>query len=362
MAIAFKAKGGWSIGNSGTYAVAPTGGNAPDADDILIVVTESCNSASAAGTPSISEIGWSQLCLRSQGDGGAGVTTMAVYGKRAVGGEAGLWVTGTPNHIDAEMFVYSGCMATGTAWTVGSTNGAANGNGTMSSVTTVKDNSLVMLICTSTRDAISSSQFSSWTNSNLTSITEREDKTDSTSAGGGFGVADGFLASAGACGNSTVTIATSEQWCSVHIALAPDTAPAGSIYDDSVSIGKIASVSPANNIVMNMAATLARTNAFSDGNDIAMFPALTLAKVNDIPVDVQQILFDFVTVAKKDGFAPAVNAVMGALLQLDKKSAITIVQNVAGIVTKGYVTVIDFSGDTVSTTSYRAGGASAEDF
>src|SRR6266511_2407088 len=232
MAVAYKSKGGWSIGPSGTFVAVPTGGGAPAANDILLVVTESCNTASTAGTPVIDPTqGWTTIVISTQGDGSAGVTTLAVWAKRAVGGDTGVWVTGTPNHVSGEMFVYSGAMITGTPWVGGAANGANSGNGTMTGLNTIKDNSLVVMACTSTRDANSTAQFSSWANANLTSINERDDNTSLTGAGGGFGVAEGYLATAGASGNSTVTIATSEQWRSVHVALAPDTTPAGTTYD-----------------------------------------------------------------------------------------------------------------------------------
>jgi hypothetical protein len=362
MAVAFKAAGGFFSGASGVFVSMPAGGSAPSAGDVILIVTESCNTASTAGTPVIDpEAGYSQITISTQGAGGAGVTTLGVWAKRAVGGDSGVWITGSPNHISGEAFVYSGCMLTGTPWLGGSTNGANSGNGTMTGLNTIKDNSAVVMICTSTRDAASSAQFSSWANANLTSINEREDETVLLGAGGGFGVAEGFLATAGASGNSTVTIATSEQWRSIHVALAPHTSQT---YEDAVTLAKIDSVSETNIMTMLSALTLSSVKTVSDGN-IATLPAsLTLARVETITPTNVMTLLSALTLAEKEGITVSNTAVISSLLSLGRIEAIVTLSTVTTtiVATKGYITVIDFSANPVTATSYKANSTETGDF
>jgi hypothetical protein len=224
--IAFRAKGAYGTGTTSCVAAVPTGGSAPQANDILLIVVESSDSTTAAGTPN-TPANWTKIFEETQGNGVTGVTTLTIFGKRAGAGEANVTIDGVLNHCSATMLVYSGCVKTGTAWVAGTGNGADTGNGTLTGVTTPEDNCMVVGVCATTRDANATTTFSGWTNANLTSINEREDNTTSSGAGGGFGTFDGFKASAGATGNSTVTLAVSSQWRAVHITLKPDTSIVG---------------------------------------------------------------------------------------------------------------------------------------
>ena len=227
MAIpAFRSKGAYGVGTTSCLAAVPTGGDAPQENDILLIVVESADSNTAAGTPNTPS-GWTKLFEESQGDGATGVTTLTVFGKRAGASESDVTIDGVLNHCSATMLVYSGCLTSGDAWQVGAGNGADTGNGTMTGLTTAVNDCLIVAICCTTNDAIGSNRFSGWTNANLSSFTEREDNTTNTGNGGGFGVADGGLATAGATGDSTVTIIVSVQWRAVHIALKPPAAGGG---------------------------------------------------------------------------------------------------------------------------------------
>jgi hypothetical protein len=202
----------------------PTAGNAIQPNDFLIIIIESTNTATTAGTPTRPS-DWALIHESTQGAGATGCTTLTVWGKRGTGTETDLTVTGASNHMIGAMFVYSGVKANVTTpWNVGSGNGAATGNGTMLGLNTPEANCMVLMICASSRDAASGAQFSGWANAALSGILEREDETMILGSGGGFGMAEGLKATAGATGNSTVTIATSEPWRSVHVALQPHTA------------------------------------------------------------------------------------------------------------------------------------------
>lgn len=337
MAIAFKSAAGIFIGSTGTVITMPGGASAPSADDTILVVCESTDSSSSAGTPNTPD-GYSKIFEETQGNGAAGCTTLTVFGKRAAGGEGNVTVDGVGNHIIGSLFIYSGAKTTGTAWTVGSGNGANTGNGTMLSVTTPADNCLVIMICASTRDANSGAQFSSWTNANLTSITEREDETTNQGSGGGFGLADGFLASQGASGNSTVTIGTSEQWRSVHIALEPQV---GTSYDLTVEISGSLGLSDGMNLGISKNVDLSNIHVFT--------PATLLGLGAVVPLNETQ------------GFGLASTQNMLASLTLTEIQSITIVGSIVSIVTKGFVVTLDFATNPVTVIDFRANTISTDD-
>jgi hypothetical protein len=236
-APAFRSKGTSGSGTTSCTAAVPTGGSAPQANDILLIVVESSDSTTAAGTPNTPAGGWSKLFEETQGGGATNVVTLTVFGKRAGGSETDVTIDGVGNHVAATMLVFSGCVTTGDAWTVGTGNGGTAASATVTGLNTPSAENLVVMIVGVTRDANSTTTFANWANSNLTSILEREDNTTSSGAGGGIGVATGEKATAGATGDSTVDMtATTHVWRSVHIALAP---PA----DSSLTVNKSDSIS-----------------------------------------------------------------------------------------------------------------------
>jgi hypothetical protein len=102
---------------------------------------------------------------------------------------------------------------------VGTGNGANSGSATMLGIT-VTAGSMVLMVCGITRDLSSTTNFSAWTNVNLTNITEQIDNTTPSGIGGGVGVATADCAGT-TTGDSTVTIAVSEQWRAVHLGVPP---------------------------------------------------------------------------------------------------------------------------------------------
>lgn len=219
MAATIRSKGAFGSGTTSFLAAVPTGGSAPVSGDALYIIMESSDSTTAAGTPTTPG-GWTKLFEETQGAGATGVTTLTVFGKIAGAGEADVTVNGVGNHCSGRMFVIMGHGLSVIGDTVvGAGNGADTGNGTVTGIT-VTAGSLVLICVATTRDANNTTTFSAWTNGNLTSILEEQDQTVSTGAGGGTGVASGQCAGT-TTGNSTVTIAVSVQWRSVHLGIAP---------------------------------------------------------------------------------------------------------------------------------------------
>jgi hypothetical protein len=195
---------------------------ARQANDILVLVVESSN-GNDAGTPN-TPTGFTRRFERTQNAGVSTCTTLSVFAKVSDGTEGDFTCDGFTNHGAGTVLVIRGAKASLAAadLLVGSGNGAGSGNGTMLGLTTEQADSLVLMVCGTTRDAAADdTTFSAWTNANLTGITEHEDQTTAQAAGGGFGVASGVKASAGATGDSTVTIAVSQAWNSVHLAFEP---------------------------------------------------------------------------------------------------------------------------------------------
>ena len=100
------------------------------------------------------------------------------------------------------------------AWAVGT-------DITLPSVTTDAANCAIVHVAGTGRDTNSTTNFSAWANSHLSSLTEVADDVTSTAGGGGFGAACGILAAAGACGTGTCTQATSIVWTGITVALKP---------------------------------------------------------------------------------------------------------------------------------------------
>jgi len=248
---AFRSKGAYGVGTTSCVAAVPTGGNAPQANDILLIVVESSDSTTAAGTPN-TPAGWTKLFEETQGDGASGVTTFTIFGKRAGASEINVTIDGVGNHCSATMFVYSGCIMAGDAWVIGSGGGWTANPIVILDMNTPVDDCLVVVCVGTSYDANSSTRFSAWTNANLSNLTEREDNTTNTGAGGGFGVADGGKTSAGAIGNTEVTHAgTLIGGRTVHIALKPPlsgTAVGQSIETDASQVlGRIKNKAAAQN-------------------------------------------------------------------------------------------------------------------
>ena len=122
------------------------------------------------------------------------------------------------------MIAIRGAVSSGDPWdvTAGGTEAASDTSGSIAGATTTVANTLVVTaIATSLPDASSTTNFSSWTNANLTSLTERIDNAVTAGNGGGLGAATGVKATAGAYGSTAVTLASSAYKAMMSIAIKP---------------------------------------------------------------------------------------------------------------------------------------------
>jgi len=220
----FKAAGTFTAGTGAITPPYPAAPNAPVADDIALLVCESENQAiSLSSAQGFVELG----AQANKAAGTAAVdpaSRLAVYWKRCVGSDTAPTVADSGNHTTGQIYLYSGCIATGDPWDVyaeGNDGGANDLTGVVPGATTTVPDCLIVLISTSSYNATSTTEFSAWTNGDLANIVERGDNTNTAGYGGGHGLATGEKASAGAYGNTTVTLAHTSYKGAMSIALKP---------------------------------------------------------------------------------------------------------------------------------------------
>jgi hypothetical protein len=210
---------------SGTGTITPALPSGIATNDILLLFIETSNQAvsisnSNGGT-------WTQVTNSPQYCGTAAGTTgarLTVFWSRYNGSQGAPTVSDSGDHQQARMIAIRNAVSSGNPWdvTAGGTEATSDTSGSIPGATTTVANTLVVTaIATSLPDSTSTTRFSSWTNANLTSLTERTDNSVTAGNGGGLGVATGFKAVAGAYGNTAVTLATSAYKGMMSIAIKP---------------------------------------------------------------------------------------------------------------------------------------------
>ncbi len=125
------------------------------------------------------------------------------------------------NHKIAQIITFRGCTTTGNPWDVISTGTATTSTSVSipGATTTVVDTLVVAMVSWATDTA--TAQASAWANADLGSVAEIDDVGTSTGNGGGFSVATGTKAVAGAYGATTATLANTSVQSLMTIALKP---------------------------------------------------------------------------------------------------------------------------------------------
>jgi len=207
---------------SGTGAVTPAIPSGAVANDILLLFVESANETISLTTAN----GFAEAMSSPQGTGtaaGTAATRLAVYWKRAVGGDASPVVADSGNHTIAQILAFRNCVRQENPWNVAAGNVAGTASTSASipgGTTTVSDCLIVAAVANATDSA--TAQTSGWANGDLTDVTERVDSNTASGNGGGFGVATGVKALAGAFGATAATLATSSVQGRIAIALMPE--------------------------------------------------------------------------------------------------------------------------------------------
>jgi len=213
---------------SGTGAITPALPSGIAANDILLLFLETANQAISISNQNGGT--WTAVASSPQGTGTAGgssATRLTAFWSRYNGTQGAPTTSDSGNHQLGRIVAIRGVATSGDPWnvTAGGVESTADTSGAIPGATTTVANTLVVAaIATSLPDSTSTTRFSAWANSNLTSVTERTDNSVTAGNGGGLGVATGGKATAGAYGNTTVTLATAAAKGMMSIALKP---PAG---------------------------------------------------------------------------------------------------------------------------------------
>lgn len=191
-------------------------------NDIIVAVLETNNEA-------ISITGYTEAASSPASNAGTNPTRTTVLWKRAGASESGPTTSDSGDHQTGRLFLFRNAIETDSPFDVtNSTTGSSGTAITIPGVTTTKDNTCIIAAAASTRSAINTDNFSSWTNSDIANLIEVHDTTWTDGTGGGFGVAVGVKSSAGSIGSTSVTQATSVEWSGWIGALKfSDDAPAG---------------------------------------------------------------------------------------------------------------------------------------
>jgi len=206
---------------SGTGNVTPTWPTHQAGDIGLLVIESTGGQAAALGTAN----GFTSVDVANTGSGTAGTRITAYWCRATSSSMAAPIVTDPGDHCYARIILIRGCVAEGTPFEGVQTavKASASTSASAPATTTLGPNRLVLGIIARDNDSASAA-FSSWANSDLSSVAEQADSGTTSGNGGGIGVASGVRASAGAVGAWSATV-TSSINASLTIAFRPQPTP-----------------------------------------------------------------------------------------------------------------------------------------
>src|SRR3990167_2551667 len=218
----FRAAGAKATDGTSPFSVVPALPTGLVADDIVILVaaTEDTGTATISADGSVTP--WT--AITGSPVSVTGGKKLYVWWGRWASGTTGPTITATTNMIIAATAAWSGCDTTSSV-----INNQANGNedtadtslSFTTTISTTVNNCVVLLISNDDTDS-NTAQHGSQANSNLGSIAERVDvNTNAGTPGGGFQITEGTLATAGAIGTWTTTLATASAKAYLTLALQP---------------------------------------------------------------------------------------------------------------------------------------------
>lgn len=207
---------------SSTAAVSPSW-PPHQTNDIGLLIVESAGSA-APSTPS----GWTAVPSSPQIDGvsGGSQSILSVFWKRAASGaESAPTVGFNTDHVRAFIMTVRQALASGNPFDAdaGTIAGSQLTSMTFPAVTTLKNNSLVINIGTSSIDGNTGriSDPASWSNANLRNFMQRRDTTSIIGSGSETLIGQGYKDTAGNTGNSTATLASAQRQGLITLSFPP---------------------------------------------------------------------------------------------------------------------------------------------
>ena len=185
-------------------------------DDVALVFVESSNQVPGAVA------GWTKVAEHAVGGvGAAGAAAVSIYACAATSlAMAPFSLTNPGVRWSGIMAIYRGVDNVNPIDVYATTDGTT-GSLVLPAVTTTGGNRKIVGVFGDGRDASSSTRYSSWNYSGVI-LTERFDGGTTSNSGGGIGVADGDLVSAGSTGTGGATFAlTSTNFVGITLALKP---------------------------------------------------------------------------------------------------------------------------------------------
>jgi hypothetical protein len=220
--IQFISTGAATNGTTGSISPALPAGLVPN--DVCVLVASTIAGGSITKN-SDGSIAWSAVS-GSPIDVTSGEKLYVWWGRYETGSTAPT-LTPASDHSIGQIFAYRGVdtnsaidvQATGTQTSTSTTFSFATG------LTTGTNNDKVIVVCSSGYDTATAQFTNAWTNANLTDISDKTiiDSQTSSGGGGGFGVSDGNLATAGAVGTWATTLVTTSTQAYICFAFKPST-------------------------------------------------------------------------------------------------------------------------------------------
>src|SRR5947208_828550 len=192
-------------------------------NDIGLLIIETQNQAVTLGTNAAN---WTPVTNSPQGTGTTSTgTKLTVFWSRATSTSmrnAGRTGTGMDHQI-AQILTFRGVTTSGNPWdvTAGDVTPSTTTAVSIPGATTTVQDTLVVAIVSNGSDLSAPQIPGSFTNSDLSSVTKRQDNQTTASGGGGFAVATGSKALAGAYGPTSATLGFSSLQGRMSIALRP---------------------------------------------------------------------------------------------------------------------------------------------
>jgi hypothetical protein len=190
-------------------------------DDIMVIVAEASEATAITATPCSNET-WAHVT--GSPVVGASTTLHVLWARVPASFVPGSVTLSDPgDHTIARAFLFRGCATHEVPWsgTPGTgTQAAGTANITIVATTSTRPSTLVLLCATHAADLASSTVYSSPTNANLGTLTERTDDSVSDGNGGGFFVGTGTFAGPGSCGTTAVTRTGTANAAAAFMALA----------------------------------------------------------------------------------------------------------------------------------------------
>jgi hypothetical protein len=221
-----------SVVAAGTVATATTGTSAPGlpsgwaADDIHLLVCETQDASPIGAIAGWADVVTSQLVTTGT------VTRLTVRWHRAVAGDTAPTVPASANHTISRILGVRGVDTGAVPWNITSAGTDTTSSTAVSipgATTTVPECLVVMVFSTGT-DSNTAQLSGSFTNASLANITTQMNNQTLSGGGGGFAVATGEKAAAGAYGATTATLVSAAQKSLCTIALAPVASTQGAAF------------------------------------------------------------------------------------------------------------------------------------